>query len=334
MSNDFLQLTISLSEFVEKYEGFKKELEQLIIFQPRDVASYKEEFNELNKRIISFLQQSFNNVNNRFYIDYRNAKPKRYNLGSIQYNNEHVREDIHAKIPEINTQLTDIEISDLLVNYSEELYLKRQNFTIEEKENFILMKLYDISKKGIKDYWCINYIYSGCGLKEDVDYEHLEITRSLSKKDFVVEYPGSTGALVYARLIIGGLKHAQNLDAKAFGLYSVGEEFSRSEQLSYAVSFEKLKQEIVTEMKEEFKNQNEFLTIGLDTLYQLIDESLLLIDSKLPQKTVKEGIIGKMFSKAKDKGMEVVIKMVWEKMKQDPTFSEWFADTAQTLKLN
>lgn len=327
---EYLHLTIAYTDFVEKYNDYEDQLKALQKESSTDIMDFKARYQTLNNEIFSFLNTSFNIQNNKFALEFRNTNANQFNIGTKPLTVDDIKAHINAKIREIEYQLKLLVVSDVIISPSDELYQRRQRFTISQKREFILLTL---SKLNPDHYHLVELLYLVTGLKKEKNLEPQTLAEQLVSLGYV-ETNGLAGGHVAIQISLTGIEYIQDLQQEAYGIYYVGEELTEPERENLQDILNELR-DLKSDIKEQFKGQEEFSTIALNALYEVIQESLELTNSKLPKKTIKEAIIGKIVSKAGDKGLDTVMGGIWgmfiAKLSQYPEFSDVISNAVKII---
>lgn len=201
-----------------------------------------------------------------------------------------------------------IKKSDLVKGKNDELFSIRQRLTLKQKRDLIMLRLYKLDSHY---HYNLKSIYDLNGLKISVNNEIFDTAQKLNDNG-LVDYNGGTGGDCQIQITTEGFEYIQELDESAFGLYSVGEELTNKERIDLETAFKDLKIELVSEIQHQFKEQKEQINIAMNSLFEVIDESLAAIDSKLPKSNIRKMIKGIIFEKTTEKGMVILGALIWK----------------------
>jgi hypothetical protein len=340
MNENILTLHKSHATFVQEYNEFKKQLKELKTLAPQDLGDFQEEFKTLNQQIFAFLESAFNKSRNEFALQYQAANVRKFNVGVNKPDDieKNIKENIQAKIDEITHQLESISICDLIIDYSDDLFEKRQRFSIKQKKEFVLMKLHEWNLTGSKNLYAINGIYSGNGLKEDTEYEPSEIGKKLENEGLIEVFPGSTGYTCFAKITFSGIEYVQELNKDAFGLYSVGDDLTRTEREYLRKVLNELRKEVKSTIDQKFTDVEDNIK-ATKALNKEIDETIAIVESKLPKKIIQQTFFGKMIIRNVDKAVDFVLlevaKGIQKRLPTIPQLVEFGSKAVEFLeKLN
>lgn len=327
---DYLHLTIPYSDFIKKYQGYNNQLENLIEEQnSSDVDSFKNQYEKLNTEITGFLTQSFNINPNDFITDYKKGLNEYRIGGAVALTIEKIKKHINQKLSVISYQLELFKACDLIISPSDNLYQKRQRFTIKQKRELILLQISKLKNQ----YYSIDDLYLGNGLIKNRDDESILIAEQLENIGYVDSVGQGNDAAI--QITLEGIEYVQEYTEPSYGLYEFDEELTDDQKNNLKDILSDLREDIKKDINEEFKNQEEFIVIALNALFEVIDESSKVVDSKLPKKTIRQIIIGKVVEKGGDMALEGIMKSLLEKFKgklmENPDFTDLLSGAAKFL---
>ncbi len=317
---EFLHLVIPYNEFVEKYSDFKRQLEKLYDdLETVDAQQVNKDFQSLDSQVILFFEESFyvgTDSYNKYLSQYRHGLDSLSELffgvgdGSLI---DTLKRQIKEKIKVITYHLEFIDTCDLIKNPSPELYEERQNFTVKEKKDLLLVKLSQLDSNKSHN---VKAIYLGNGLKITHEAELHDICQGLYTKKYI-EYNGMNNDTA-ATIKIYGREYVEKLNQQEYNTRTRSnnrDNLSEKDKRALKDLFNTLRSDLKADIQEEFKGQQEFIVVALNALYEVIDESLLLIDSKLEKKTIRQAILGKAVEMAAEKAMEPIAGKLWSVLK-------------------
>lgn len=306
---NYLYLNLPYSDFEDQIQNYKVKLSELK--EGFEFANILEgNYNAAVTEINSYLKSSFNIENNFVWLFFLNSKHNGYVLPN-SLNSDPSKKiflKIDAKIFALDYLLILIKNSDLIKEKNDELFSKRQGLTLKQKRDLIMHRLYKLNSSY---YYNLKFIYDLNGLKISVDNEIFDIAQKLNDNG-LVDYNGGTGGDCQIQITTEGFEYIEELDESAFGLYSVGEELTDKERIDLEAALKDLKTELISEIQNQFKNQKEQIDIAMNSLFEVIDESLVAIDSKLPKKGIRRMINGIIYEKTIEKGMTGLAALIWK----------------------
>lgn len=297
----YLYLTIPYHTFVKQMEDYKVSLQSLL------TEPLQGHYTEIFKDIQDFLKSSFNIEENNILEIFNDANPQ-------IYSNEHynvtrtINDKVTAKINGINEIIQTISLVDLIKQQDDALFYKRQRLTMKQKRNFVLLEL---SKMNRNLHHSLELLYKLNGLKIESYQEIFDVSKKLKDEGYVNSTGGERGDY-FIQIKNQGVEYVQDLNEEAFGLFKEGEELSYKEKTDLSKAFRDLEDNLKNDLDARFKEQQEVLILAMKSLHEVIDESLIAIDSKLPKDSIRQLIKGVILEKTTEKGLQILGVLIWK----------------------
>lgn len=324
---DFLRLSIPFEEFKTCCSSFLERFNTLKNQKAFSVEELRIAFDKLDDEVKKFLEKAFSHSDNLFAFSYRIAQGLKFKLFHTTETIHEITEDIKAKISALDDIIQIVGVCDLLMMPSDELYKKRQKYTIKEKESLIL---YLLSRLDGDQNYSIALIYQGIGFKTERSDEPNLIANKLKQKG-LVDFPDSDSTDILIQITLNGIEHIQDLNEKAFNLYNPDEELSEKEKDDIKSFFTNLKQELIDDIKKDLQDQKDFIENHIFALNEVIQESLDLVDSKLPKKVIRQSILGKLVEKGRNQIFNKLMGELWTKLQASPAYKQLESETGEAL---
>lgn len=186
-----MKLVIKQDEFENKIKNFIKLGNE--IKEKHNSQITKDEYNIVKQKgdnwiseVKDFLKKSFDIKENIFVIGFSKSVPISYMIQNIEPDyNQYIRqyfEEIHMKIDLLEYYMRLIRIADAVTNPNSEKVLNRSSFSIQQKLDLILEKLYDLG--GDRHHY-IDLILELNGIKLSHRGEDREFAKTLEQNGYI-----------------------------------------------------------------------------------------------------------------------------------------------------
>ena len=186
-----MKLVIKQDEFENKIKNFIKLGNE--IKEKHNSQITKDEYNIVKQKgdnwiseVKDFLKKSFDIKENIFVIGFSKSVPISYMIQNIEPDyNQYIRqyfEEIHMKIDLLEYYMRLIRIADAVTNPNSEKVLNRSSFSIQQKLDLILEKLYDLG--GDRHHY-IDLIFELNGIKLSHRGEDREFAKTLEQNGYI-----------------------------------------------------------------------------------------------------------------------------------------------------
>ncbi|MGE0637496.1 MAG: abortive infection family protein [Bacteroidia bacterium] len=185
-------LIIDLDTFSSTINKLEKEPEKLLsigIASKEELADLMKQNDTWKKSCGDFLRSSFNNERNHFQKNFKITEAVEYDLSDFAPNVAHsanrIKNEIREKQRWLNIIGILVKILDPVLNPDHPDLERRKDFTIQEKEDFLLSKLFDLYENGLDQHISVAFIlqYNGVILKRK--REEYDIANSLEFNGYV-----------------------------------------------------------------------------------------------------------------------------------------------------
>lgn len=186
-----IKLIITQEDFESKISNFietGKSIQSKNHFQisHNEYIDLKKEGDYWMSQVKDFLKKSFDNENNIFLQGFLASKPVSYIIQNIESDNsQNIRkyfEEINLKIRTLEYHIKLIKIADAIVNPEEEYILQRKKYSIQQKLDLILEKLYELGGDG---YHFIDLILELNGIELSHRGEDREFANVLENQGYI-----------------------------------------------------------------------------------------------------------------------------------------------------
>lgn len=281
---DTIYLTIPFSEFKKKVGDLLAKADSLLskrIDDTEQLTSFEEEISNWDSSTLELLKTSFNEVNNSYAHDFKYANSNKYiipgNGNSFQQPIHKIvdekKNDLRQKSLQLYGALQMVKISDKVLFPNREDLKLRQNYTINEKLELVLEKLYDVYDD---NYYPIQEILVKNGVYLKRSSEERELSKILEDNGYIEILGGLGGYL--ARLTSRGAMYVEE------NRKPIKEDYSSINQTSEELNAK------IDEIIETLKMQGLGQEILFDELQELKD-----LYTKLNKKNWGQVLKGKLF---------------------------------------
>jgi hypothetical protein len=208
------QLSVRLSDFENDLLNYITEgegLYKLDVFNFDDFEIFTKKVDKWVYEVGNLIKNSFSDGDNIFFTKYEHlCSYKHINTVApdLVQNTKHAKRIFYDKIRFLKNIIIDCKIGDLISNPALVNVSKRSNLTIQEKEDFLLDKLYQLRNIQSDSYFSVPYLFLINGVSLDSKDESAGIAQSLSQKDLISV--AITKGECDAKISINGVRYIQN----------------------------------------------------------------------------------------------------------------------------